>query len=283
MHRLLKKIPDYLVDRVNVIRQITFTAIFALIFINIYAPFNAEGWFEAGKGELFLYSSLYILAGMLVIVASRLLFIRITLKRKINILGYASWILLEIILLAIAYVAMDIYVLGNAVDIFSQFIKLVFATLFVLVLPYSLSWLYYSWQHQLQKLEELSQATSNAYSSKNLVNFYDETDKLRFSLNSSDVLFIESTDNYVTVHVKDNERVKKVMLRNTMKRLEKELEQTLICRCHRSFMVNFENVKMVRLSGTTLYVYLEGEKEIRLPVSRTYTEKVHEMVNQLAG
>ncbi|MEX0986940.1 MAG: LytTR family DNA-binding domain-containing protein [Bacteroidales bacterium] len=263
-------------------RQISFTAIFALIFINIYAPFNAEGWFAAGKPELFLISCLYILAGIMVIVVSRLVFIALAQKRRINFLIYIFWNILEVLLLAFAYIMIDIYLLHNEANPFEQYIKLLLVTFFVLVIPYSISWLYYSWQDQGRKLQELSKATSAEYFTKNLITFYDETDKLRFSLNSEDVLFIESTDNYVTVFVNDKQRVKKIMLRNTMKKLEKELENTMIHRCHRSYMVNFENVKMVRLSGTNLYIYLKDSGESRIPVSRTYTEKVHEMINKMS-
>lgn len=282
MHFLLRKIPSYLVDKQNVLQQISFTAVFALIFINIYAPFNAETWFNAGKAELFLYSSLYILAGMLVIVASRLVFITLAQRTRINFLIYVFWIFMELLLLAAAYTGLDILILQNDTNPFEQFFRLLLVTLFVLAIPYALSWLYYSWQDQKRKLEELSSATSDEYSSRNMINFYDEADKLRFSLHASDVLFIESTDNYVTVYVQDKDRMKKVMLRNTMKRLEKELEKTMIRRCHRSYMVNFENVKMVRLSGTSLFVYLDNADESRIPVSRTYTEKVHEMINSLS-
>jgi len=279
---LLRKIPPYLVDKKNLLQQISFTAVFALIFINIYAPFNAESWFNAGKAELFIYSSLYILAGMLVIVASRLVFIGLARRTRINFLVYVFWIFMELLLLAGAYTVMDIMILHNDTNPFEQFFKLLMVTVFVLAIPYVISWLYFSWQHQKQKLEELSGVTSHTYSSRNMVNFYDETGKLRFSLHASDVLFIESTDNYVTVYVQDKDRMKKVMLRNTMKRLEKELEKTLIQRCHRSYMVNFENVKMVRLSGTSLYIYLDNTDESRIPVSRTYTEKVHEMINRMS-
>lgn len=282
MNFLLRKIPSYLVDKQNVLQQISFTAIFALIFINIYAPFNAENWFNAGKAELFLYSSLYILAGMLVIVASRLVFIGLSRRTRINFLLYVFWIFMELLLLAGAYTVMDILILQNDMNPFEQFFRLLIVTLFVLAIPYALSWLYFSWLDQKRKLEELADVTSDAYSSRNMINFYDETDRLRFSIHASDVLFIESTDNYVTVYVQDKDRMKKVMLRNTMKRLEKELEKTLIRRCHRSYMVNFENVKMVRLSGTSLFIYLDNADESRIPVSRTYTEKVHEMINRLS-
>ena len=282
MYFLLRKIPDYLIYRPNVLRQVTFTALFALVFINIYAPFNAEGWFNAGKAELFLNSSLYILAGMLVIVISRLGFIRITQKIRIIYVVYIFWNLLEVFLLATTYTAIDFFLLHNDSNPFEHFIKMLLGTFFVLVIPYSISWLYYSWKDQKRRLDELSRVTSTEYQSRRMINFYDETNKLRFTLNSKDVLYIESTDNYVTVFVEDVNRVKKIMLRNTMKRLEKELENTLICRCHRSYMVNFENVRMVRLSGTNLFIYLQNRDEGRIPVSRTYTEKVHEMINRLA-
>lgn len=282
MYFLLRKIPPFLVDKQNVLQQISFTAVFALIFINIYAPFNAESWFNAGKAELFIHSSLYILAGMLVIVASRLVFIGLARRTRLNFLVYVFWIFMELLLLAGAYTVMDILILHNDNNPFEQFFRLLFVTLFVLAIPYALSWLYFSWEDQKRKLEDLASVTSDTYSSRSMINFNDETGKLRFSLHTTDVLFIESTDNYVTVYVQDKDRMKKVMLRNTMKRLEKELEKTLIQRCHRSFMVNFENVKMVRLSGTSLYLYLDNTDESRIPVSRTYTEKVHEMINRMS-
>ena len=93
---------------------------------------------------------------------------------------------------------------------------------------------------------------------------------------------MESTDNYVTVHTLEKAKVKKIMLRNTMKRLEKELEGTLIQRCHRSYMVNFENIKLVKLISTNLYIYLDSPEEIRIPVSKSYAEHVHEFLNRVS-
>jgi len=282
MHFLLREIPAYLKEKINVLQQVVFSAIFALVFINIYSPFNAESWFDAGKVEFFFYSSLFILAGMLFILISRLIFVAIGKKRRINFTIYILWITQEILLLALVYTMMDIYLLGNSDHIAATYIKLVFATLFVLAIPYSLSWLWYSWNDQKRQLSEQSRATSQEYSAKKLINFHDETNKRRFSVNSADVLYLESTDNYVTIFYEDKDRIKKFMLRNTMKRLETELELTQIRRCHRSFMVNFENVKMVRLSGTSLYIFIDTFEELKIPVSRTFAEKVHEFINTLS-
>jgi len=39
------KIPAYLYERGNITKLILFTAIFALLFINIFQPFNSRGWY----------------------------------------------------------------------------------------------------------------------------------------------------------------------------------------------------------------------------------------------
>ena len=281
MNFLHREIPPYLREKINVLRQIVFTAVFALVFINIYSPFNAEAWFRASQVEFFFYSSLFILAGMLFIVVSRLIFITIGDQLRLTFLIYILWNLMEIVLLALVYTLMDIFLLNNREDPVIQYLKLLFVTLLVLAIPYALSWLYFAWKDQREQLEQLMKENSREFNQRRMINFYDESKKLRFTIDSEDVLYIESTDNYATIVIQDKERRKKLMLRNTMKRLEKELEKTTIIRCHRSYMVNFDNVKMVRLSGTTLFIYMDTEEELKLPVSRTYAEHVHEFMNIL--
>ena len=277
------EIPSYLKEKVNVIRQVFFVSIFALLFINLYSPFNAASWFEVGRIEFFFFSSLFILSGMLIIVLSKLIFILVANSTfRMAYWFYALWNILEIILLAIAYTAMDIIIIGNETEIFPRFIEMIFVTLLVLALPYSLSWLWLSLKDKRFKLEELMKNTSLEFKERQMISFRDDTEKLRFSVTSKDILYIESTDNYVTVITREKGKIKKNMLRKTMKRLEKELEGTFIQRCHRSYMVNLENIKLVKLISTNLYIYLDFQEEIRIPVSNTYAERVHELINLMS-
>lgn len=277
------EIPSYLKEKVNVIRQVFFVSIFALLFINLYSPFNAASWFEVGRIEFFFFSSLFILSGMLIIVLSKLIFIQVANSTfRMAYWFYALWNILEIILLAIAYTAMDIIIIGNETEIFPRFIEMIFVTLLVLALPYSLSWLWLSLKDKRFKLEELMKNTSLEFKERKMISFRDDTEKLRFSVTSKDILYIESTDNYVTVITREKGKIKKNMLRKTMKRLEKELEGTYIQRCHRSYMVNLENIKLVKLISTNLYIYLDFQEEIRIPVSNTYAERVHELINLMS-
>lgn len=282
MKLIFKEIPDYLRDKNTIITQVMYVSIFALIFINIYSPFNASSWFEGGRIEFFFYSSALILSGMLVIVLSKMIFVRLAGKIKITVLWFGLWNLMEVFLLAAAYLVVDLLLLKSGASLVDSYIRLLFITLLVLAIPYSLSWLWLSLKDKRSKLENLTRNTSQEFLEKQMITFRDETEKMRFSIKSSDILFVESTDNYVTVHTKNGGKLKKVMLRNTMKRLEKELEGTLIQRCHRSYMVNFENIKQVKLISTNLYIYLDFPEEIRLPVSKSYAEHVHEFLNRVS-
>ncbi len=279
---MFREIPDYLKDKSTIMTQVMFVSIFALVFINIYSPFNASSWFEVGRIEFFFYSSAFILSGMLIIVISKLLFVFLAGRIRLNYLLFAIWNLAEIVLLAVAYLVVDLYLLKSGAELVERFTGLLFITLLVLAIPYSLSWLWLSLKDKRSKLENLTLNTSMEFRERQMISFRDETEKLRFSIKSTDILFIESTDNYVTVHTKEEGKIKKVMLRNTMKRLEKELEGTLIQRCHRSYMVNFENIKLVKLISTNLYIYMDFPEEIRIPVSRTYAEHVHEFLNRVS-
>jgi hypothetical protein len=282
MKAIFREIPEYLKDRSTIIAQVMFVSIFALVFINIYSPFNASSWFEVGRIEFFFYSSAFILSGMLVIVIMKLFFVLLAARIRFTYLLFGIWNLVEIVLLAAAYLVVDLYLLKSGAALVERFTGLLFITLLVLAIPYSLSWLWLSLKDKRTKLESLTRNASLEFRERQMVSFRDETEKLRFSIKSRDILFVESTDNYVTVHTNEKGKLKKVMLRNTMKRLEKELEGTMIQRCHRSYMVNFENIKLVKLISNSLYIYLDFTEEIRIPVSRTYAEHVHEFLNRVS-
>ena len=279
---IFDEIPDYLKDKSTIITQVMFVSIFALVFINIYAPFNATAWSDMGRLEFFFNSSAMILVGMLVIVFSKLIFYLLADKMRFTYLIFGLWHLAEIVLTATVWLAVDLVLLKSGMELVDRFTSLLFITLMVLAIPYTLSWLYLSMKDKRMKLEGLTENTSVEFKEKKMITFRDETEKLRFSIKSVDILYVESTDNYVTVHTIEKGKVKKIMLRNTMKRLEKELEGTLIHRCHRSYMVNFENIKLVKLISTNLYIYMDSPEEIRIPVSRTYAEHVHEFLNRVS-
>ena len=86
------------------------------------------------------------------------------------------------------------------------------------------------------------------------------------------LLFIESADNYTTLHYLNKSKQSHFLLRNSLKRLEEQLEDTSLVRCHRSYMVNMDKVKILKKEKGGIMLELDEENTPDIPVSKTYYE-----------
>ena len=277
-----KKIPAYLISRKNIITLVIFTAIFALVFINVYAPFGVNNWFNVTKIELFLYSSFVILTGMLVVVISRVIMYLFSHISPINYWQYALWVLVEILSMAFVYSIFVKFILVDSrdfIDIWSVSIK---NTSLVLIIPYVLLWMFFSWKDKNEKLDQISESEKAVTNTKVMVPFYDEKGIMRISIKQDDLIYLSAADNYVTMHYIDGSKVSKMLIRNSMKFIESELKNFNIIRCHRSYMVNFSKVKMIRKDSDGLQIDLDLDPVISLPVSKKYSEVVMEAFGRYA-
>ena len=270
------KIPSHQVKKANIITTVVFTALFALAFINIYSPFGVNKWFHLKSIELFFYSSLVILTGMLVIVISRiLLYFRCRNHGNINYLQYGIWIISEVISMAIFYTLFVKYILNDTRDFLLIFKVSIRNTALVLFLPYSILWLYFSWREKSETLEKLKKSNDLPPPvNRKMIAFYDEQGKLRLSVKQEDIVYLESADNYVSIHYQDKGKTIKFMLRNSLKNMEELLKNRNIVRSHRSYMVNFDKVKLIRKEKDGLHFELDVEEKIDLPISKTYMTEV---------
>ncbi len=106
---------------------------------------------------------------------------------------------------------------------------------------------------------------------------------LKFSVKREDLLYIEAADNYVIIHYLDNQKPAKYMIRNTLKRIEQELPNAGLVRCHRSFMVNIDNVKVIRKEKEGLIISFESPANISVPISKTYFDDFIRSLSHVAG
>jgi DNA-binding LytR/AlgR family response regulator len=144
----------------------------------------------------------------------------------------------------------------------------------VLLLPYSFSIAVFALQEKNMQIKRLAGIRHERAAAQGLVSFYDERGELRLSVRHDHLLLLEAADNYVCVWYLSNGEPKKVMVRNSLKRLSGQLDSTGIVRCHRSYMVNIDQVKVVRREkdGAMLDLGIEGIPGI--PISQTYNESV---------
>ena len=147
-----RPLPHYLFEKKNSTRLIAFTSVFALVFINIYSPFGADKWYNVTRLQFFTYSSLVILTGVLVVVISRVIMYQVCKIHAINALQYLAWIAGEIMFMALFYTLFEHSVLKDSRE-FTDLIRVSAEnTALVLLIPYSVSWLYFSWQDKKEQI-----------------------------------------------------------------------------------------------------------------------------------
>ncbi len=101
------------------------------------------------------------------------------------------------------------------------------------------------------------------------MNILDENGQLRLSLNAGDLLYIEAADNYVLICFRKGDRILKEMVRNTLKKIESDLEGFGCQRCHRSYLINMKAVLCIRKNGRD-YEAVVGPVQAIIPISRVY-------------
>ncbi|TCO06814.1 LytTR family transcriptional regulator DNA-binding domain-containing protein [Natronoflexus pectinivorans] len=264
-------IAEYFVSPRNTIIQIVFTSLFALFFINLYKPFGAREWYDVNPWIFLLVSGLLVVAGMCVVFISRFTMLMIKRKRKITISGYSVMIAAEVLLMGLLYAILERVVLGD-VRPFSVLAYLaVQNTSLILLIPYLITSLYFAWREKKVSFEQLLRQirTRPAF-----IPFKDENGTLRITVKATDVLYVEASDNYVDIYYKSGGKTKSYLLRNTLKRLEILLKDYPLVRCHRSFMINLNQVKMLRRVKGQFQLLLDDAGDLIVPVSRSYTEMV---------
>lgn len=277
-----QRIPDYLTEKRNIVRLTFFTAAFALVFINVYAPFGVNVWLNLTTWQLFFYSSLVILTGVLVVAISRIIMYYVSLKRIINYWQYGFWIVVEIFLMALFYSIYIKYILHDN-RFLPDLLKLsIQNTALVLLLPYSLLWLYFSYIDKKVQLSKLKAGESAPPVLNRMIPFLDEKGILRISIKEENILFLETADNYIHIYYLNKEKVSRFVLRNSLKNMEESLKGSLFVRCHRSYMVNSDKVKLIRKTKEGIKLELESPENTSISVSKTYLAQVLHAFTQFA-
>lgn len=267
-----KNIPKHLTEKSNIQRFVIFTAFFALVFINFYAPFGVVTWYDVTELQLFFYSSIVILIGMLVVVISRVIMLQAGKIKTLKYGEYALWITAEIISMALMYTVIQHFFLDDPRDFLTALKKSVQITALVILLPYIMLWLYLSWREKNNELERLANITHPETATFGMIPFPDEKGILKLSIKKHDLLYLESSDNYVTIYYLDQNKISKYLLRNSLKNLEMTFQGMGLVRCHRSFLVNFDKVKLIMKEKDGLIIELDVPQKLTLPVSRTYID-----------
>lgn len=265
------KIPDFLTKRDNTILFLACVFLFATLFVVIYKPINSTPhWHPV------LYTALLVGSGFVTLLVSRALMYAVNSRHPLLRWQYVVWLVVEVFIFIIGLALFS--VLLNPTDSFFRILgRVAIDVVSILLVPYTLTVLLFLLNEKKREISRLTtiidENTSLAVAPGNTVNFYDRGGKLAFATRRNNILYIESADNYCNIHYMNEEKEETFVLHNTLKCFEESGGHAGLLRCHRCYMVNIENVRLLRKEKDRLVLELtQGTQTI--PVSRSYKDRV---------
>lgn len=279
-------IPSFIYKKKNQITMVLFVPLFALLFILIYKPLDFDTldekllpWLNIPYDlKITLLSIVIVLIGMAVAAVSRMIMTTYAKRHPLSYVKYIAWVALEILIMVTIYTAATYFLidLSGGTTISSIFRNTLFKAILILLIPYVISYIYFIWQERVgelkairKRLEEDENALQKAY-----IQICDEKGKMQLSVRREKLIVIESADNYVCVWYLNGDQPKRVMVRTTLKQIASQLADTHVLRCHRSYMVNLDHIKVLRREKEGIFVEFGIEGIPDIPISKTYAESI---------
>ena len=141
---LNQKLPSYLLGKYQLIGTVTFSVLFALVFLIIYIPFSDTAWFGLGGSVTFTQTLIFAGATILFLSISRSLMYRTKKHFDMLLWMYIAWCVLEILCVCIlySYITIDLSYPGEE-DWWEVFKRAIVYGAIALGGPYLISGMYF--------------------------------------------------------------------------------------------------------------------------------------------
>ena len=279
---LNKKLPEYLLGKYHLIGTVTFSVLFAILFLNIYIPYSDTAWFGLGNSTTFLRTLLFVGIGIIILVISRMGMYHTKRFFKLTTLAYFLWCVGEFATIASFYTwlskGIETTLPANTWDFF---IRAFICASVALGVPYLISAMYFSINDKNKTIRLMSYenvVTDEVHvTEKSLkkVTLFDNSGALKLALSLESLYYVESDDNYIKVWYTDSKGdLQQYMLRCRLKTVEESFKGSSLVRCNRKYIVNLDKVKILRKESDAYVLDLDNEAIPSLPVTKTYTDIV---------
>ena len=288
-----KKLPHYLIEKNNLVVQVTITVLFAIAFLAIYYPFSNTAWFSVEDEKRFIYTAFFIIFSTIFLIFSRIM-MYYTSKRLIRFTfpKYILWNTIEVLIIGLfhAYISLRIM----RISIYSPALivgKSILISIIALGFPFIVTDLSFALidarriLNIARRVIKLNEANNNknvktsgseslVTENPDIINFHDYTGAQKFAVKLENIYYIKAEGNYINVFYNNKGGISSFVLRNKIQAIEDAFAGTPLMRCHRTYIVNSNNIKLIRNDSDGYYIDFNQEGLESVPVSNTYREKI---------
>lgn len=260
-------------------------SIFIGLFMLIFQPFGFSNFSEAYKPAIGIG---YGFVTFIILIID-LYFIQYTFK---NLFNNKRWtVLKQLIWLVIIIFSIGLgnFIYTAALDSdwsFHHFLIFQFYTIAVGIIPVVAQTIIQQNVMLAQNLKSAQEFNASLHPKdevpgSEIVSLLADNEKDRLEIGLTQLLYIESTGNYIEVFYTKDKQVKSELLRSTLKRTELQVEpHTAILKCHRAFLVNTNKITQVKGNSQGLRLALKYT-ETEIPVSRNFAKSLKDKLNSL--
>lgn len=303
------EIPKFLVSTRYIVATIASVVLFSAIFLISYEPFSLAMWFNPNNMVSMLFTLLFYVGAIVILILSRLTMYRMQDRYVITTVQYICWLLAEVIAITLLYTFVTYrYFANSGLTVVDIGMRALFCISTILAVPNILISFYAGYrskceelevaQYELKRLgEEYNRLMSRSEGerrvlemipkgdtlarSPRMVRFYDNGGTLRLTIDINALYFLESEDNYIKVHYKHNDKILSYLLRCKTSTIEKSLEGSAMVRCHRSYIVNTGKIRFMGEEHRMHFLTLDDDSIKRIPVSKSYYASVLASLNTI--
>ena len=277
-----KRIPEYLLGKYQLIGTVTFSVLFALVFLNLYIPFSETAWFSLGDSVMFLHTLVYAAVAILILIFSRMLMYYSKHIFEMTYLLYILWCICEITSVCALYTWLTTDFIAPGYESGWQvFGRSLVNGMIALGGPYILSSMYFAIidKNNTIKLMNYENVVTDEPpkpdASKKKITLFDNSGTLKLSISPENLYYIESDDNYIKVWYTDSKGdLTKYMMRCRLKTVEDSFKDSGLVRCNRKYIVNINKVSLLHKENEGYLLDLCNGDIPPLPVTKTYLDTV---------
>lgn len=288
------------------------TICFVVLFVMIYEPFgisNEVFKLTDSSDTMLQVISIEVLAILLVVYISKFIWFKKYYRTKRSLKKHFLILVLESFTISMLFNCLQLvyiyYFSTDALNEINEFFNtgtfldrypftiLTIDALFwtpahILTLSYPFVWtIVYSQITDLKKevseLENELSAFKKEYSAEevnnSVIDILDENNNVDFSLCISQILAIESNNQYVLIYYLEAGELSKKIIRTRLKKILSELSSYPIYQSHRSYAVNLLNVKQLTRKGKKSVLIFSNCECLNIPVSKSYLESIKDVIN----
>lgn len=210
------------------------------------------------------------------------LFLKYILRIRRDTQSWTLWkwliqILVLILLISLVNLALLLFLNNEAISI-SNFLMALYSTFIIGLFPIFI----FGTANVIRHLKANQKIASDITLRKEHTQVFEEIQlpilksSKSISVIPSEIRFVESMQNYISIYLHKDGVIQKEVIRNTLTSIEKLLLKTSVKRCHRSFMVNMDLIEKISGNAQGLKLTVKDIDEVSIPVSRKYVAMFRE-------